>query len=336
MGKFLEQSLLVNLGRRVGSLGEVREEGYVTHRKREFPILSFHFGSKDPKASTLIFVAGVHGLEKIGTQILTAYLDSWLQLLRWDKSLQVSLENARVIFYPIVNPVGMVLNQRSNGNGVDLMRNAPVDSLEETIPLVSGHRISPRLPWYRGEEGLEREALILESFIRKTCFQGAKTLVLDIHSGFGLKDSLWFPYARGSDYFPEAGRVLAIKKLLDRTYPHHTYAFEPQHFSYKTHGDLWDYFLEEFEAQKAGGIFIPLTLEMGSWAWVKKNPRQIFNRLGLFNPILPHRVKRAERRHFLLFNFLVKVISSPEAWETLSDRRLRILEQQARRKWYLD
>lgn len=336
MRKFIEESLLLSLGRRVGSLGEIREQGAILHRGREFPIHSFHFGAQDPKAPTLVFVAGVHGLEKIGTHILTSYLDSWLQLLRWDKSLQSSLENCRVIFYPMVNPVGMFHSTRSNGNGVDLMRNAPINAEEGTVPLVSGHRISKRLPWFRGENGLESESVILQKFIRETCFQGASSLILDIHSGFGLKDSLWFPYARGSEYFAEAARVLAIKKLLDSSYPHHTYTVEPQHFAYKTHGDLWDYFLEEFESTQAPGNFIPLTLEMGSWTWVKKNPRQIFNRLGLFNPILPHRVKRAERRHFLLFNFLVKLISSPDAWVNLSERRLRLLEQQARRKWYFE
>ena len=25
-------------------------------------------------------------------------------------------------------------------------------------------------------------------------------------------------------------------------------------------------------------FFLPLTLEMGSWIWVKKNPRQLFSR----------------------------------------------------------
>jgi hypothetical protein len=38
--------------------------------------------------------------------------------------------------------------------------------------------------------------------------------------------------------------------------------------------------------------FIPLTLEMGSWAWVRKNLRQLFNFPSYFNPQKTHRHQR--------------------------------------------
>ncbi|RZA24144.1 MAG: DUF2817 domain-containing protein [Proteobacteria bacterium] len=331
---FAELARLQNLRKRVGELGEVREYGVLDYEGQSFPILSFHFGVKDATAPTLIFVAGVHGLEKIGTQVLSSFLESWLNLLRWDKTLKKMLKTTRVIFYPIVNPVGMYLNRRSNGNGVDLMRNAPGENSDEALPLVGGHRISALLPWYRGENGLEYEAQVLQRFIHENCFQGGSSIVLDIHSGFGLKDSLWFPYAAHSRYYSEAPRIMAIKRLLDKSYPHHTYTIEPQHFSYMASGDLWDYFLDEHKAAGVPGLFLPLCLEMGSWTWVRKNPRQIFSRLGLFNPMLPHRVMRAERRHFILFNFLLKLVASPEAWVKVPKDRMHILEKHARRAWY--
>jgi hypothetical protein len=331
---FAELARLQSLRKRVGEQGEVRENGSIEYDGQTFPILSFHFGVRGGDVPTLVFVAGVHGLEKIGTQVLSSFLESWLNLLRWDRTLQKLLKSSSVIFYPIVNPVGMHLNRRSNGNGVDLMRNGLLPRSDEAFPIVGGHRLSPRLPWYQGKNGLEYEAEVLRLFIHKHCFHGNSTIVLDIHSGFGLKDSLWFPYAAHSGYYPEAPRVMAIKRLLDKSYPHHTYTVEPQHFSYMTNGDLWDYFLSEHQASGSTGLFIPLCLEMGSWTWVRKNPRQIFSRLGLFNPILPHRVMRVERRHFILFNFLLKLVGSPNAWAKLPRDRWNLLERQARRIWY--
>lgn len=318
-------------------LGEVQTQGTVSHKGRSFPLLSFHFGKKDSAAPTLIFVAGVHGLEKIGTQILLSFLESWLQLLKWDTSLQALLKTSQVIFYPIANPIGMSLNMRSNGNGVDLMRNGGQQAEGKTYPFISGHKISRHLPWYRGYGYLEKEAEVLCAFIQNHAFHAGPSLVLDIHSGFGLKDSLWLPYAGSTKPFPEAARVLALKQLFDQSYPHHTYSVEPQHFSYRTHGDLWDHLVHLHQlTQKTatGGPFIPLCLEIGSWIWLRKNPRQIFSSLGLFNPILPHRVKRAERRHFLLLNFLLKAIGSPDAWVNLSERRYGELDQSARIFWY--
>ena len=47
---------------------------------------------------------------------------------------------------------------------------------------------------------------------------------------------------------------------------------------------LWDYFYYQSRAQNQAH-FLPLTLEMGSWRWVKKSPRQLFNMAGLNVPM---------------------------------------------------
>lgn len=333
---FPELAALLRCREELEGLGRTNVQRMLGVDGREFPILSFHFGPDDDTKPVLIFVAGVHGLEKIGTQIVTSYLRSWLRLIAWDRTLQTLLEECRVIFYPLVNPVGMYLNRRSNGQGIDLMRNAPLDAESPGLPLVSGHRISRHLPWYRGPEGGEMaiEARTLLDFIRRHCFSAEQSLVLDVHSGFGLVDRLWFPFAYSTRFFPQAPEVLAIKRLFDQSYPHHTYVIEPQHHSYRTNGDLWDYLYLEHEAQDARGSFLPLSLEMGSWTWVKKNPKQLLSPFGLFNPVLPHRIKRAERRHFLLFNFLVKAIASADQWSDLDSVKRRFLEEKAKRMWY--
>ena len=58
---------------------------------------------------------------------------------------------------------------------------------------------------------------------------------------------------------------------------------------YTIHGDPWDFLFEENRKKEGHGMFIPFTLEMGSWMWLKKNPLQVFSKDGVFHPTLPHR-----------------------------------------------
>ena len=67
----------------------------------------------------------------------------------------------------------------------------------------------------------------------------------------------------------------------------------------------------EFQSRS---FFLPLTLEMGSWTWVKKNPRQAFSLLGIFNPLIEHRQQRVLRRHLPLLEFLVRAACSHDRW----------------------
>jgi hypothetical protein len=125
-----------------------------------------------------------------------------------------------------------------------------------------------------------------------------------------------------------------LNQLLDHTLPHHPYRMEPQARTYTVHGDLWDYLYDQHAEQGKGGTFLPLTLEMGSWLWVKKNPRQVFNVLGAFNPIKPHRRRRILRRHLLLFDFLRRAVAAPASWAELDAGRRRAHEADAFARWY--
>lgn len=143
----------------------------VEHRGKRFPLTTVELGSKDPKASVFALFGGVHGLERIGTHVVLVYLRHLLQSLQWDKTLQRRLEESRFVFMPIVNPVGMFHFRRSNANGVDLMRNAPVEGEGSSSQFFSGHRISPKLPCYRGEAGtMEKEAQVLCQVVREKYF----------------------------------------------------------------------------------------------------------------------------------------------------------------------
>jgi len=96
-------------------------------------------GARDPAAPTFALVGGVHGLERIGTQVILAYLTTLTSLLQWDGMLRAGLTRCRIAVLPMVNPVGIALQRRANGNGVDIMRNAPCVGGFAT-PLVGDHR----------------------------------------------------------------------------------------------------------------------------------------------------------------------------------------------------
>ncbi len=318
-------------------LGEVRVEGEVSHGGRTFPLLSFAFGTADRTAPAVAYVGGVHGLERIGTNVVLSHLKTLIELLAWDKGMQHLLSKARMLFYPLVNPAGMYSRRRANPNGVDLMRNAPLDAeVKPNIALVGGHRVTRHLPWYRGPEGeaMELEAQALAGFIRRELFPSSFAVSLDLHSGFGLVDRLWFPFAYSRRPFDHLEKVYALKERLDRSLPNHFYLTEPQSLKYLTHGDLWDYLFLEHKTLAPGRVFLPMTLEMGSWLWIKKNPRQALSSLGIFNPVLPHRIQRTLRRHLALLDFLFRAAVSHENWSSVANMEAAGFSDLARRLWY--
>jgi hypothetical protein len=288
----------------------------------EFPIYSIEVGSQDPTVPVFGLFGGVHGLERVGTHVVLAYLESLFAQAEWDPDLKTRFEECRLVSIPLINPAGMYFGSRSNANGVDLMRNSPTKSENETPFLLGGHRYDSRLPWYMGpqevlsEDDMELESKLLVDYVRKQCFQAKACLTLDIHSGFGMKDRLWYPYAKTTAMFPRLPEVNNLERLLDHTYPHHIYSVEPQSESYTTHGDLWDYLFDahaELDPQRERP-FIPWTLEIGSWLWIRKNPRQLFSALGPFNPIKIHRHRRTMRRHLPLLDFFLRSVKHYPSW----------------------
>ena len=240
---------------------------------------------------------------------------SLLGRLKWDQALHHQLESVRLIFMPLVNPAGMWNNTRCNGAGVDLMRNAPVESCEKVPFLLGGQRFSARLPWYRGvlDAPMQPEAQALCDLVHTELSSRSFSVALDCHSGFGLQDRIWFPFAHSPVPIRHMPEIEALKNLFSETYADHNYLFEPQSMQYLTHGDLWDYLYLQSES-RGDNIFLPLTLEMGSWRWVKKNPRQLFSRTGIFNPNAPHRLQRVLRSHLLWFDFLTRAACANRHW----------------------
>ena len=148
---------------------ELRTLAEISHKDIKLPLVALDFGSRNPTAPVFLLTAGVHGLERIGTRVVNSYLKTLISLAQWDESIHHLLSKVRFVVIPILNPVGMYLSWRSNGNGVDLMRNAPVEADPGTTPgIAGGHRISPKLPWYRGLLGqpMEQEGQILSDFFK--------------------------------------------------------------------------------------------------------------------------------------------------------------------------
>ena len=299
-----------------------------------YPLLTVAMGSKSRDAPAVGYFGGVHGLERIGAEVVIAYLHNLVMRLQWDSTLHRQLDGLRLVFIPIVNPGGMVLGTRANPSGVDLMRNAPIDAQDRVPFLIGGQRFSAGLPWYRGRIStpMERENSAVCQVVEQELLARKFSLSVDCHSGFGVSDRIWFPFAHRRAPIAHLAEVHALTQLFTGSHSNHRYIFEPQSLQYLAHGDLWDY-LYMRACASTSGVFLPLTLEMGSWLWVKKNPRQLFSRHGIFNPLIEHRQQRVLRQHMLFLDFLARAAYSHERWLPLGEDRAKH-HSQALDQWY--
>ena len=304
------------------------------HLGQRLPVLAITLGNPDPAVPAAGFFGGVHGLERIGSRVVIAFLAHLVGRLAWDATLHQQLEHVRLVFMPIVNPGGMARGTRANPAGVDLMRNAPVDARDPVPFLLAGQRLSAGLPWYRGPAGapLQPESAALCSRVERELLGRRMALALDCHSGFGTRDRIWFPFAHRRAPIAALPELHALHAIFAGSHEHHPYVFEPQSAQYLTHGDLWDHLV--LRAAAVPGVFLPLTLEMGSWLWVKKNPRQLFSRQGVFNPLVAHREQRVLRRHLPLLDFIMRAAASHASWLPAREEDREAHRQAALARWY--
>ena len=324
---------------RIIDLGGAHLDVNVVHRVAsltgaDLPVYAIGMGNPSPDVPAIGFFGGVHGLERIGAEVVIAYLHNLVMRLQWDTTLHQQLQSVRLVFMPIVNPGGMLSGTRANPQGVDLMRNAPVDATDAVPFLVGGQRISAGLPWYRGKMGamMEAENQALCQVVTSELLARKFSMALDCHSGFGARDRIWFPYAHTRKPITHLAEMQALRDVFLQTYSHHPYVFEPQSLQYLAHGDVWDHlYLQALtDAQR---VFLPLTLEMGSWLWIKKNPRQMFSLKGIFNPLIEHRQHRVLRRHLSLLDFLARAACSHTRWTPAPQGRAK-LHADALKNWY--
>jgi len=177
---------------------------------------------------------------------------------------------------------------------------------------------------------MELESAALCRVVREELLPRPFSVAVDCHSGFGLHDRVWYPFAHTARPIEHLPEIHALCETMDETLLHHRYVVEPQSRQYLAHGDLWDHL---YLGAPPGRVFLPLTLEMGSWLWVRKNPRQLFSRHGLFNPMIEHRQQRVLRRHIGWLDFITRAACSHARWLPTGVRR----EQQrtlALARWY--
>jgi hypothetical protein len=270
--------------------------------------------------------------------VLLSYLRTLVAARTWDLLLAEMLTRMRILLVPLLNPAGMALGLRSNAKGVDLMRNAPVtaDQPSRWYELHRGQRITPFLPWYRGKNGerMEIESSSLCEFVERELFGSRFAVVLDVHSSFLAGDRIWFPYARSREPLQHLPEIMALAHLLGHTHEGHVYTVEPQSINYTTHGDLWDHVYDSFLQSSGPGVLLPLTLELSSHPWYRKNPRQLMRRAGLFHPVKAHRLARVQRRHKTLFDFLARAVLSHEKWLPATEAHQSELWREGRERWF--
>jgi hypothetical protein len=200
--------------------------------------------------------------------------------------------------------------------------------------LLGGHRISAWLPWFRGRKNqpMEVENRVVCQLVTKELLLRKFSIAVDCHSGFGVFDRIWFPYAHTAQPIEHLPEVHALHEIFTQTHSHHPYVFEPQSRQYLAHGDVWDYLYQRASAEP-DRVFLPLTLEMGSWLWVKKNPRQLLSAAGIFNPLIQHRQQRVLRRHQTWLDFVMRAAGSYRRWLPTEAGRQQH-RQQALDRWY--
>ena len=159
---------------------------------QRFPVHAITLGNPSLDVPAIGFFGGVHGLERIGAEVVLAFLRSLVMRLSWDGVLHRQLESLRLVFMPLVNPAGIARGTRANAQGVDLMRNAPVEAQQRVPFLIGGQRISAGLPWYRGVAGapMEAESRALCQVVEEELLSRHFSLAVDCHSRTRTRPSL--------------------------------------------------------------------------------------------------------------------------------------------------
>lgn len=311
---------ILDIVRDAGPLARIRQEGF--SRKSEngfrFPIHVIEIGKTSAvKKRPVGIVAGVHGLETIGVRILLDFLQG---VVSENLLPEVQKGDLGLVVLPIVNPGGIAMKRRSNPAGVDLMRNSGMEA-EKAMPFFGGQKVSNHLPYFRGK-GLEPESRALYRFVFEYFFMPKNTImpVLDIHSGFGSIDNVWWPYAYSKRPCSETQLYQKMADYLKIRCGHSLLSYGPQSESYTTHGDLWDRFYDHYynhhlNNPKWKSKFLPLTLEVGTWSELRQQPSRIFKKRAIFNPTSESKQDTISRYRPFLRDLMRTALVKPAKWQ---------------------
>jgi hypothetical protein len=307
-----------------GKLVRLQQFGF--SRKTEegfrFPIHALEIGTeKAIKRNPVGIVAGVHGLETVGIRILLDFLEYIIYKKSPGYMSEIEKGKVGLVVIPIVNPGGVARKTRSNPAGIDLMRNSGVEA--ESAPLLfGGQRLSSKLPYYRGNS-LEPESRALYRFVHQYFYPTKDAImpVLDVHSGFGTIDHVWWPYAGTKRPCMDTPVYEKMANYFKTVKKHSRFKFGPQSETYTTHGDLWDKFYDHYlekvlaSQPKLKSKFLPLTLEVGTWSDIKENPSKLFRKRGIFNPARENKFETITTYREFLRDFVLLGQSAPSDWD---------------------
>ena len=309
---------LIEIAKKGGSLVRISQFGFSSKTEQgfRFPIYSLEIGKeKAVRKNPAGLIAGVHGLETIGIRVLLDFLEFVLEDGASPILKDLKKGEFGIVCIPILNPGGVAMKRRSNPRGVDLMRNSGLKA-EDAPFFFGGQNFSNKLPYYQGKT-LEAESRVLYRFAKEYFFQPDKSIipVLDIHSGFGMTDHIWWPYAKSQEKCPDDALYMKLAQYLKEEKNHQSYKFGPQSETYTINGDLWDRLYEKYRKEKADADqnwkarFLPVTLEIGTWSDITGDPLKIFRKRGIFNPSRDNKHDIImKHRHFL--SDLVRLASS--------------------------
>lgn len=291
---------ILKLGGKLASFSQIGFSRKTSEGFR-FPIHALKIGTeKGLKEHPVGIVAGVHGLETIGILILLDFLEYILHPDSTGYIPELKKGKLGIVVLPIVNPGGVALKQRSNPAGVDLMRNSGIQAIKPFL-FFGGQKISKRFPYFRGN-GLEPESKALFRLVYESFFTAKDAIipVLDLHSGFGTIDNVWWPYAYTKEPCPDTSLYRKIGEHLKHHCGHIHFQYGPQSETYTTHGDLWDKFYDQYRdyhknSSNWNSKLLPLTLEVGTWSDIKEDPFKLFRKRGIFNPASFNKIETAGR-----------------------------------------
>jgi hypothetical protein len=63
-----------------------------------YPVYLITLGNPSPDVPAVGYFGGVHGLERIGAEVVVAYLHSLVMRLQWDSTLHRQLDSVRMVF----------------------------------------------------------------------------------------------------------------------------------------------------------------------------------------------------------------------------------------------
>lgn len=193
------------------------------------------FGSSNPE-KIIVLQAGVHGLEDFAIEVLLTIVSRLNQHFLVKKRVQIQV-------IPIVNYWGFKNHERTNQNGVDLVRNSPYKSKHKRmIPLVSGWK-SPLIrpltwilakTWYFMGTTVEKQTEFLIHKFNDLLLSGKELVFFDFHTGnTSPETTIWRQ---------ELDQRVGIPKHLEKVCNDHNIIFAP--IDYGTHGGIYEYIAE--------------------------------------------------------------------------------------------